>query len=172
TDDGNGNNYAVRSYFRYDLSEIPPGSTIMSATLSLKANLNSRYGTPGEPTSDYNAAWLRRVTASWSNDSLNWLSQPPADSASGSSLPQSDSTNENYTVDLTDVVRYWVNHPGDNYGMLFRLKDERDVSFGTMAFYSAQAPESLQPTLQICYYTGGSDSCKASFTDVFYNGSR
>jgi hypothetical protein len=155
-----------RSLFRYNVSGLPANAVITNAKLYLYAKTNNINGNYGNPTfGEHNTALLQKVTAPWNLAGTGWANQPATTTTSQKVLPQSSSTAQNYEVDVTDFVQSWVNKPDSNYGMLLRLQTES--YYNSMIFNSGQAPESLQPRLEICYTipNSGTDSCRANFGD-------
>ncbi|MDF2188758.1 DNRLRE domain-containing protein [Paraflavitalea sp. CAU 1676] len=153
-----------RSLFRYDVSQVPAGATITSATLYLYAHKNAKNGYAGQPTyGDNNAALLQRVINNWTLTNTGWGNQPAVTTAGQRVLPQSTGTAQNYTVDLKDLVQYWVNQPDSNYGVLLRLASEQ--AYNSMIFYSGQGADSVQPRLEICYTSTAPARCGISFRD-------
>ena len=164
-DDGNGP-YTMRSYLRYDVSEIPAGSVIISATLHLRAKVDNIRGWTGFPTLDENESWLKRVTSAWTPAAISWNNQPSVDDATAVMLAQSTDSSQDYAVNVKAFVESWINNPGSNNGMQLRIIHE-EYNDGSLVFASGQAPDSLQPTLDICYQPG-SNGCTAGFRDTLY----
>lgn len=139
-----------RNLIWYDVSEVPTTAIITSAKLYLYAKTNALNGNPGNPTfgSD-NQSFLQKVTGTWAPGVTGWNNQPSVTTASQKLLPQSTSTRQNYVIDVTDFVQDWVSTPNNNNGVLLRLVTEQ--YYNSMIFNSGQAPDSLKPTLEICY---------------------
>jgi len=157
--------YMSRAIMRYDVSAIPAGTTITSARLYLYAkDGNSHY--PGVATTGEAGAYLEQVVLPWTYSTLDPINNPAITTATHrKTLELTDNTMQNYNVDVTEFVQNWVNKPDSNYGMQLRLQSEAPV--GLMLFHSAQAPDSLQPRLEICYtpLPAPADSCTVQFTD-------
>src|SRR5437868_3181314 len=62
---GFGGNYEIRSLLRFNLSPIPAGAVIQSATLYLYADTSSVYGP--NPQTGTNSCYLKRITSAWSD---------------------------------------------------------------------------------------------------------
>ncbi|WP_276482227.1 DNRLRE domain-containing protein [Paraflavitalea pollutisoli] len=153
-----------RSILQYDVSQVPAGATVTSATLHLYAHKNALNGYAGQPTyGNANAALLQKVTTPWSLTNTGWGNQPAVTTAGQRVLAQSTGTAQNYTVDMKDLVQYWVNKPDSNFGALLRLQQE--FSYNSLIFYSGQAPDSLQPRLEICYTMNQPDRCEMAVRD-------
>ncbi|WP_437992353.1 DNRLRE domain-containing protein [Sorangium sp. So ce145] len=135
--------YVNRSLFRFDLSEIPAGSTIERARLTLYADPDARlYGQgtwngllPGHSTyGGSNAFLLQRVTSAWQENTVTWANQPTTTSLHQVLLPPSTSLGQDYEgVDVTELVQDMLSAPASNHGFLMRLESEvgnyREVSF-------------------------------------------
>jgi len=160
-----------RSVFRYDVSAIPANAVISGAKLYLYAKTNNINGNYGNPTfGTNNTALLQKITTGWNLSTVAWNTQPAVATATQKTLPQSTSTTQNYTVDVTDFVQSWVNKPDSNFGVLLRLQTES--YYNSMVFNSGQAVDSLQPRLEICYTITNPkpDTCKADFIDSTQSG--
>src|ERR1041385_6955140 len=68
-----------RSLINFDLSSIPSGATINSATLTLYNNPQSSNGLQNgqhSQLSGSDAAWLQRVTSTWAENTVTWNTHP------------------------------------------------------------------------------------------------
>lgn len=116
-----------RSLLYFNLSGIPGGSTIQSATLYLysdpavtgasDANGNSQH-------SGSNAFYLEKITTEWSQSTVTWNNQPSTTTSGRISVGASTSTTENRQVDLKTVVQEWINNPVTNNGLKMILQNE------------------------------------------------
>lgn len=148
-----------RDLMRIDLSAIPNGATINSALLTLYADSTNGTGYYGSPMyGTGNAAYLRRVTETWVDATVNWNNQPATTTLNQVSLAQSTNTIQNYpNIDITAFVQNWVNNPAENYGMMLQLQNLSTLN--SMTFCSGNYPDStLWPTLVVCY-TPASANC-------------
>uniref|UniRef100_A0A6M3XD09 LTD domain-containing protein n=1 Tax=viral metagenome TaxID=1070528 RepID=A0A6M3XD09_9ZZZZ len=111
---------AGRTIQQFDLSSIPSGATISSATLVL---------TKVNRTADAMAAGFYKVTRNWveaqvtyssASTGVSWTA-PGGDIETAPeysvSVPVGDGT---WTVDVTNLVRGWVASPGTNYGAVIK----------------------------------------------------
>ena len=161
----NGTPTENRGLLKFDFSQIPPGSTILSAALSLYADVNSGLDITGSPTyGTNNASILARVTSPWNPATVNWNSQPTVSTANAVSLPQSTSVNQDYlNLDISGFVQGWVNNPAGNYGMLLQMITQNH--YNTLIFCSPGYADSTKwPRLDICYQVGSPCHLAASFT--------
>lgn len=103
-----------RSLIKFDLSAIPAGSTITSATLYLYSD-PAHSGTvdaDGNSTlSGSNAVYFEKVTANWNETSVTWNNQPASTAVGRIWFPASTSTTENVQINIKSFVESWVNSP-------------------------------------------------------------
>ena len=119
----NGTEVWGRSFFKFNLSPIPSGATVLSATLHLFSDtipdngdlIHANYGV----TNDF---WITRVSSSW-DKTTGWNNFPTLDSADQAYLPQTDSAFANETVDVTTMVNNMLT--GGNYGFEMHLNTEQ-----------------------------------------------
>ena len=112
----NGYTTFWRTLFKFNLSNIPSGAVIQSATLYLYSDPTSTTNGPtsNSPYSGSNAVYFEKVTANWGETTVTWNTQP-ATTTSGRIWQQaSTSTTENIQVNLTSFVQEWVNSPSAN----------------------------------------------------------
>jgi Ca2+-binding RTX toxin-like protein len=100
-------NNSFRSLLHYNLSTIPGGTTINSATAYF-------YVT----TKDFNPVNVHRVTASWTETAVTWTSAASSYNATveGSFTPSS--TGVYVSVDITSLVQGWINGTYSNDGLM------------------------------------------------------
>ncbi|MFO0759131.1 MAG: MopE-related protein [Byssovorax sp.] len=134
-----------RTLLRFDLSFIPPGSTINSATVTLKTT-NTGPGT----------VELRRVTEFWDetrvtyntwknaqdiiNPAVSFVSNPPAAAGLRS-------------FDFPVLVQDWVNGTFPNYGVVLLEEGGKATTITT----SEGASQAERPKLVVCYTPGDAD---------------
>jgi len=138
-----------RSYIKFDQSQLPANATIINATLYLYAMPNPHSGDgTNAMCGSANSYWVERITGSWSVTSLNFSSLPPTTTISRVAIPQSTSSFENSTIDVTALVQdMQVN---GNYGFGFKLQDESVYNFRAYAS-SFHSNAQLHPKLVIAY---------------------
>jgi hypothetical protein len=144
----NGVEVYGRSFFKFNLSPIPSGTTVTSATLHLFSDtlpdngdlIHANYG----PTNDF---WIQRVSSSW-NQSTGWSNFPTLDSAGAAHLPQTDSSFANENVDVTAMVNNMLIN--GNYGFEMHLNTEQ--IYNSRIFCSTLYPDSTRhPYIVVTY---------------------
>lgn len=134
---------AARGFVNFNLNSIPENAVITSAILRLYGN--------GHANS--NASYLKRADTLWYEDSITWNNQPDGISTDKISLAESDSSDQNYEVNIIDYVRMWVNDTITNYGMKIELQSESGDN-RRMSFVSSHDTVNTDkhPTLTVSYY--------------------
>ncbi len=103
----------VRSLVRFDLSSIPAGATINSATLRLY--LVNSWDYPGKTRT----ITTYRASSYWSESSVTWNNKPSYAESYGSA-GVTHGSGVWYSFDVTNLVRGWVNGTWPNYGIMLR----------------------------------------------------
>jgi hypothetical protein len=128
----------TRSYLQFELSSIPKGSIISNASLQLY-------------TQDVlgGSVFLRKVTSSWDEASINWNNQPLFEEVVDTRVV--DATATWFAWDITNLVNDWCSKKIPNYGVVL-LTDEANVSNGGL-FCSSDfsADVNLRPKLVVDY---------------------
>ncbi len=159
-----GSSSNQRSLLQFDLSFIPAGSSVTSATLSLYFNTTSTN--PGHSTaSGPNNCVLNRVTAPWDEHQVTWVSQPPVTTLHQATLPASTSNNQNYpSIDVRDLVQDMVDDPEKNYGMMLQLVTE--INYRSLVFATSDHPDvSLRPKLEVTYAPNKTECIKYQYSN-------
>jgi len=129
-----------RALFRFDLSAIPAGATVLSA--SFEAYLVQASSSP--PTLDVE---LKRVDAPWQEMVVVWNTQPGYTGANnvigvGTGLAY-------YSWDVTSLVQTWVNGAADN-GLALLSKNETTIGWRGFASRESTPPPN-PPRLMVTY---------------------
>ena len=162
-----GQLYKKRAAIEFDLSTIPQDATIFDATLKFYNRYESGKSWTGH--SGANACWLQKVTEPWEEYEVTWNSIDGDVTTEGQiSVPQSTYYNQDYEIDITDMVKDWVQN-GENYGLLFRLQNES--TYRIMTFASSDHDiQSKWPVLEVTYQKITYDMDNATLADP-YSGS-
>lgn len=149
-----GSPVLIRSLIDFNLSAIPAGSTIISATLTLYNNPNSSNGfMNGEHShlSGSNAFLLQRITSPWI-ENVSWNTQPTTTTVNEVLLPQDTTPHQDYIIDVTQLTIDQLANPGNSFGFMLKLQTEQ--FYRLLAFASSDHPNStLWPKLEITYIT-------------------
>ena len=116
----------LRELIEFDLTGIPIGATVTSATLALTAWTAATTGNGFHSTAGgSNTAWVRRVTSPWQENTVTWNNAPTTTTVNQVTIPMSTSATQNYfNINVTPIVQTMVNNPASNYGFHFQLKTE------------------------------------------------
>jgi len=146
-----GSSAKLRSLVKFDLRQIPTGTQVSSATLSLYSTLT--YNSPG-------TIEVHRVTADWDENAASWnnrLSGVPWTTAggdydaavAGSGSAATSTGWENYS--LSSLVQSWLDGSNSNNGVLLRLADETPNSYDQWNSDELANGRSLTPKLTVVY---------------------
>lgn len=167
-----GNLSIVRGLIDFDLnSNLPANAIITSATLSLYHHASSA-NIGHSSLSGPNDAWLRKITSSWSENTVTWNNQPTYSTQDQVYLPATTSNTMSYpSIDVTNLITDMWNNPGSCFGMLFMLNTE--INYRSMLFASNNNIDtSVVPKLRICYQLNSSvpkAEIKNDFSSIYPN---
>ena len=143
-----------RPLLKFDLSTVPPGSTILEANLYLYTDWY--VSVPGRSTTvsiyklhrnwvPSETTWRRfNATTFWHTEGADH-STDRSEIASASTVV--NAVNKQFTWNVRDLVQSWVDNPGSNYGMI--LICDFSVEY---RFYAVNDPDTrFQPKLAIRY---------------------
>jgi hypothetical protein len=157
-----------RSLVEFDLSQIPNGATITSATLSLWCNTTTQSTMQLHAGS--NSSVIRRVTSAWTENGVNWSNQPSTTSQNEVTLATSTSSTQDYlNIDVTALYQDILTS-GNNYGIMLQLATESGMN--SLVFASSDYTNSAKrPKLEVCYElgTGINDIASSNSIKVFPN---
>ena len=149
-----GDDVVYRGYLRFDLTTIPVNAIIQQATLTLFNNPTSTNGWPPGSHSSFsisNESWLQKVISPWNENTITWNNQPASDTTGEIALPQSISPQQDYIIDMTNLIQGAVSNPSNNYGFVVRMQTE--VQYGALVFASSDYPDSTKhPKLVLSYF--------------------
>jgi len=146
----------IRSLIGIDLNQIPRGIIISQAKLYLYSpspQPNDEYKHRSDLINSYyhsNSSYLRRITASWEENSVTWGSQPATTTSNQVVLQNSVSTSQNYVVDVTALLKDMIANKSTSFGFMMQLVTE--TQYARMCFASSDHSNSaLHPKLEITY---------------------
>ncbi|MFO7721703.1 MAG: DNRLRE domain-containing protein [Bacteroidales bacterium] len=146
----------TRSLIGFDLSVIPAGAIIQSASLSLYAwdMFNGTGSGQHSTSSGSNSAYIERVMSPWDEMTVTWDTQPSTTNLNQVTIPASTSPSQNYpNIDVTAMVTDMIANPASSHGFMIKLVTE--VHYRRLNFCSSEHPDSLKrPMLQITYLPG------------------
>jgi len=152
-----GSTKLIRSFVQFDLSYIPSGSTINSATLNLYM-----FSAPSMSI----VYEVNRVTASWNENTTTWNNQP-----SNASTTATNSTGSGWlSWDVTSDVQSMVTGAFTNYGWVVRDQGEGASGEGNRLgkFYSKEytTDTTLRPKLEISYTPPATSTTSSTTTTI------
>ena len=108
-----------RGIFQFDLTGIPQGSTINSATFSIYAT-GTDEGESGNRTYE-----VHYVTQSWDESTVTWSNQPTFDATVEDSVVVTANTTGFKTFSsMATVVQEWLDGDQTNYGIVVKVNNE------------------------------------------------
>jgi hypothetical protein len=146
----NGGAYVEgKSYIRFDLSAIPSGAQILSATLNLYGKTSGEWIPQGNQGD--NAFWVERVLGPWDQLTLTWNSAPPTTSVNRVLTPNSTSVWENdLSIPVTELVQDMIDNK-ERFG--FCLSVSENVPYRSFGFATCEAADTLKrPSLVLTYW--------------------
>jgi hypothetical protein len=130
-----------RALLRFDLSSIPAGSTVQSA--SFQAYLVQTSSSPA--TLDVE---LKRIDAPWQEGTVTWNTQPGYTGANN--VIGVGKTMGYYSWDVASLVQTWVNG-NPNYGLALMSKNESTLGWRGFASRESTAPPPNPPRPVVTY---------------------
>ena len=122
-----------RAFLEFDLDSLAfSGCTVANATLVMypdsgATSYSCGSGSTVHPCQD-NSMEVKRVMSSWDEHILNWVNQPNVTTGTSSAdvITTSNFSNpyDTVTLNLTDMVNYWLANPTDNHGLRMSLLAE------------------------------------------------
>ncbi|NLE77017.1 MAG: DNRLRE domain-containing protein, partial [Chloroflexi bacterium] len=153
--------------FQFNLSPIPQGAQILSASLQLwaqrQSNVHSLTAAVYPITKPWNAA-----SATWNNAAQAQPWQSPGCNGPNDRLQTPiaerllDAASQWYAFDVTMITQAWVNGQTANHGLIVKASGNVSVQYD---FASAEwADPALRPRLHIRYRTAAGESPEATVT--------
>jgi len=141
-----------RSLIEFDLTVIPSGFSVVSASLSLYNNPTSPNNDGEHSTMDgSNESVLRRIVTSWDEYTVTWNNQPAYTVQNEVILPESIGPHQDYeNIDVTAIVQDMNYNPSTSFGFMIRLQTEEKYRCLVFASSDHNDPD-LRPKLEITY---------------------
>ena len=140
----------VASIMQFDLSQLPADALITSAELYLYAWPYTTGSGQHSSLSYSNIGWLRRVTSNWNESTVTWNTQPSNTILNQLVVPESTNPNEDYILNVTQLVQDMWNDPSNSFGFL--LMEQIPDYYCRLNFCSSDFPDlSKHPKLIINY---------------------
>ena len=154
---GKDTTYGVRrTYIKFNIPSSVPQYSVISATLDME-----RTSGVAPTTKAY------RCQYSWSSSTITWANARDAlVNGSPVSFPYS-SANIWYSINVSTIVKQWVNEGLPNYGFVLADQTESSTSHWT-TFYSSDAVSPHKPELLITY--GNPDFIYTHYYDSTFSG--
>jgi hypothetical protein len=136
-----------RSLIRFDLSQIPSGTEILDARLTLFFDPDYAYGLQfGE-----NASYIEKITENWDEMTVTWNSLPNTTNAGAVFIPKTQSSTQDLAnINVTGLVSEWVLHPENNFGFIHKMAIE-EIYCCTAYSSSDKINANKRPKLVITY---------------------
>ncbi|MEW6536607.1 MAG: DNRLRE domain-containing protein [Candidatus Auribacterota bacterium] len=122
-----------RALIQFDLSALS-ATFVNDATLQLYLYINTNTdGTDKTITAN-------RITAAWVENNITWSGQPSYDNQYQSSTIVADGYVNNWiSIDITDMVNFWLINPAQNYGVMLEISQGTGIN--EKHFASSEQPE-------------------------------
>lgn len=153
-----GDPMKIKTLINVDLSQLPESAYILDAKLYLYST-NQHMNDNTETSSSYksNASYLRRIVGTWSESTVTWNTAPVTVSDEEEALLNSETSDQDYPVNITSLARDIQSYPDNSYGLMLHIVTENSP-YRKMCFASSDHPDpSLHPKIEITYRTDQMD---------------
>jgi len=138
---------AERGYIAFDLSQIPAGSPIVSATLKLYVDtidsLNTSYGA--------NSLFLDRCIAPWLENTVTWNGTPLSTAFQSTAIPCSTIQSKAWLkANVLNQMKHWSYEPSQNFGLFVHFDEMKELSWMRI-LSSENADVAHRPNLIVKY---------------------
>lgn len=134
-----------RSYLKFNLLNLPTQGPLISAKLHL-----FYYDPINLTQSGQNAFRVALSNGRWFEDSITWNNQPTPSQSIFVDVPSSTG-NQNFALDVTDMVRYSINNNVNN-GFILHLIEEQ---LYRMVLFGSRENEGVVPFLELEFLDPG-----------------
>lgn len=130
------------SLYKFNLSSIPAGSTIISAKLKLYRKVNGNTLTSPK---------YQEITSYW-DSTVKWSSKPSGtDNNSGTTFSMNSSEGSETELDLTSLVNSWFSGAKTNYGISINGGSSYYNNYWAIAHGTTATNSSYRPYLEVEY---------------------
>ncbi|MEO8150051.1 MAG: DNRLRE domain-containing protein [Bacteroidia bacterium] len=153
---------ADRTLLKFDLSSIPQGGTVISASLRLYVDSVVAF------TNTAQHLILKNITQNWNENTVTFSTAPAFSEYESITVPHNVVANKTpFNVSIKDFVNFWVNDSAQNKGMMIML-DEFVYPVCWLRISSGDNPiMSQHPKLTVSYAYAKIDTSAAT---TFCNG--
>jgi hypothetical protein len=115
-----------RFFMGFDLSEIPEGQQIKSATLSLFYADNHPDPLQGGFFGGENNLKIELADQEWDESTITWNNQPSTIAEKSVTIPADKNGKvDKPAIDITELVQFMINNPDNNHGIKVSLVNEK-----------------------------------------------
>jgi len=149
----------MRGWIAFNMSSIPQGVWIMSATLNLRlwVKTTSNQSQLGDPTGRLYGVYA--LTGPWTDEGINWANQPNWTEPDSATSPVPPGQGGWYGPiiwmqwDLTGMVKDWQSGALPNYGFVVKdTQENASLLYSTQFFTIHQVPDkTYYPRLVVTY---------------------
>ena len=145
-----GDRVDVRSILAFDLSAIDSTYHVITASLFFYGYNSPSNTGHSAASSGSNSCYLQRIVSPWNEATVSWDTKPEVTTEGQISLAGSIAENQDYEIDVTEMVAEMVANPSENYGFQLRLQVEE--IYNSILFASSDNDNSaLRPKLVVEY---------------------
>ncbi len=134
-----GSNVYLRSLINFDLSGVPKGAVVSSASITL-----SDIGHSGT-----NASYLSRIITAWTESQVTWTNQPATTTTNRAPLPSSSASQ--VTIDITNMINDMLDDPSNSFGLMLSLQSETPTAYMSFASSDYTTDTTKRPFISINY---------------------
>jgi len=114
----------TRGLIEFDLSGIPPGASLVKATLVLSPAEYTHYGTGHSDRSGSNEFVVQRIISDWDEFSVTWNTQPTTTAKSQVFVAGTPDTMHIYEIVVTKLIRDIMENQDESHGLMIKLVTE------------------------------------------------
>ncbi|PIB33289.1 hypothetical protein BFP78_03245 [Gaetbulibacter sp. 5U11] len=133
-----------RFLLKFNFNSIPLKTKIDSAFIYLIAKPPGHFGTN-------NSFRAERIIENWDDKIVNWQNQPRSDSLNYIKIQAPDNKLQDYKINVTTYVNNVAKLKYKNYGLLFKLDNEK-APFKGLRFFSSNTKEEINRPKLVVYF--------------------